>query len=131
MKVFAALFLSFILFSSFHQLNTLTGTWEYVGEVFNGKKEGAPTDYSLQRNYTATDYQAFVIEKGYEPEKYETGNYTLKADSCLETQTWCGQPSNLLNITLHYHYKVVNDTLIFNGILPTGALVTEYWKRVK
>ena len=97
----------------------------------NGVKSAAPTDYSLQRTYTNTIYEAVVLEKGYDPQKYETGDYSLKADSCLETQTWCGQPSNLLNVTIHYHYRISNDTLILNGILPNGIIVEEYWKKVK
>ncbi|WP_461452208.1 hypothetical protein [Mucilaginibacter sp.] len=131
MKIFLSLFLAVVLFSSFQIADNLSGTWEYAGDITNGKKEAAPTEYSLQRKYTSTNYEAFVLEKGYQPEKYETGDYTLKNDSCLETQTWCGQPSNLLNITIHYHYNITNDTLILTGFLPNGTSVEEYWKKVK
>jgi len=117
--------------TSFYQPGTLQGTWEYAGDIFNGKKEGAPTEYALHRKYTETNFEAFVIEKGYEPEKYETGNYTLNADTCLETQTWCAQPSKQLNITVHYHYSISNDTLTLKGVLPDGENVEEYWKRIK
>src|ERR1700743_394169 len=92
--------------SSFYQTKNLTGTWNYAGDIFNGKKEAAPTEYTLQRKYTDTGFTATVLEKGYDPEKYETGRYSLNADSCLETQTWCSQPSALLNIPVHYHYRI-------------------------
>jgi predicted secreted protein len=131
MKVVAGLFLVVVLFSSFQIVNNLSGTWEYAGDLANGKKESAPTEYSLQRKYTGTNYEAFVIEKGYQPQKYETGNYSLKTDSCLETQTWCGQPSNLLNVTIHYHCRMAKDTMVLTGILPNGTSVEEYWKKVK
>jgi len=131
MKLLAGLFLAVILFSSFQIADNLTGSWEYAGDITNGVKSAAPTEYSLQRKYTGSNYEAVVLQKGYEPEKYETGDYALKVDSCFETQTWCGQPSNLLNVTIHYHYHISNDTLILNGILPNGIKVEEYWKRVK
>ena len=62
---------------------------------------------------------------------YEKGDYKLKTDSCLETQTYSRQPSKLTGITVHYAYQIKNDTLTFNGILPNGTTVMEYWKRVK
>ena len=130
MRIVAGLFLAIILFSSFHQIDNLSGTWQYAGDITNGKKSAAPTEYSLQRNYTASNYEGFVIEKGYEPQKYETGNYKLNDDSCIETQTWCVQPSNLLNIAIHYHTHMINDTLVLTGILPNGTAVEEYWKKV-
>jgi hypothetical protein len=131
MKVVFGLLLAVILFSSFHQIDSLIGTWQYAGDITNGKRSEAPTEYSLQREYTNSDYTGLVIEKGYEPEKYETGNYQLKGDSCFEIQTWCMQPSNLLNIAIRYHYHVINDSMILTGVLPNGAPVEEYWKRVK
>jgi len=122
-----------VFLSSFYQgpTPTLTGTWQYVGDIFNGKTEGAPTAYNLQRHYDDVHFEADVIEKGYDPQKYETGIYSLKDDSCYETQTWCGQESKLLNVTVHYHYSISNDTLTLKGILPNGQHVEEYWKRVK
>jgi len=123
--------LTIAVLCSFYKAKSLTGTWNYAGDIYNGKKEAAPTDYILQRKYDDTSFTAIVIEKGYDPEKYETGRYSLNADSCLETQTWCGQQSSLLNIPVHYHYRVSHDTLILNGILPNGSNVTEYWQRVK
>jgi len=131
MKKIAASFLLIILLSSFYQTNTLKGKWEYAGDIFNGKKEGAPTEYTLQRKYNNEHYEASLLEKGSKPEKYETGDYSLNADTCLETQTWTNQESKLLNITIHYHYEIRNDTLILSGILPNGRSVEEYWKRVK
>ena len=131
MKIFAGLFFSAIIFCSYYSPRSLKGNWQYAGDIFNGKKEGAPKEYSLLRKYTDTGFTAYAIEKGYKPEKYETGRYALNADTCLETQTWCSQPSNLLNITVHYHYIFRNDTLILSGLLPTGGITEEYWKRIK
>jgi len=127
----SALFFGLILLSSFDQPKTLSGKWTYAGDIFNGKKEGGPTDYTLQRKYNDTGFTAYVIQKGYKTEEYETGIYSLAADTCLETQTWCSQPSKLLNVAVHYHYSFNKDTLVLNGILPNGAIVEEYWKRVK
>jgi len=131
MKIAAISVLVIIFLSSFYQSNPLVGKWVYAGDIFNGKKEGGPTEYTLQRDYDNSHFTAYVIEEGYKDEKYETGDYTLTNDSCVETQTWCGQPSKLLNIPVHYHYSFNKDTLVLNGILPDGALVEEYWKRVK
>ena len=63
MKFAAGLLLLFVL-SSFYQTSTLTGTWEYAWDIFNGKKEPAPTAYILQRKYGIAHFEAFVIEKG-------------------------------------------------------------------
>jgi hypothetical protein len=131
MKKLTVLVLAVLILSSFYQSQNLKGYWIYAGDFFNGKKEGAPKEYALEREYTDTGFTASVIEKGYKPEIYETGKYTLGADTCFETQTWCGQPSKLLNVTIHYHYSIQNDTLTLTGVLPTGGSTIEYWKRVK
>ena len=110
---------------------SLKGNWEYCGGTYNGKAEPASKDYTLRRQYDEAHYTALFIEKGAEPMPYEKGDYVLKQDTCLETQTFSAQPSKLLNITLKYHYRIKNDTLTFNGILPNGTVVREYWKRVK
>jgi len=120
-----------IIFFSFQSPKTLKGTWEFVGGIYNGKREGATKEYSLHRKYTATNYEAFVIEKGYKPEKYETGNYALKGDTCVDTETYSKQHSDITNIPIHYLFTVRNDTLILKGKLPTGMQVEEYWRRVK
>lgn len=130
-KILSGAFLIVIFLSSFYQAQTLEGNWEYVGDIFNGKKEGPPVGYALQRKYSPAHFEAYVIQKGYVPEMYETGDYWLKADSCLEVQTFSNQDSKLLNIPVHYHYSVINDTLTLKGILPNGEKVEEYWKRIK
>jgi hypothetical protein len=131
MKKVIVLFLGLTLLCSFYQTKSLKGTWEYAGDVFNGKKQGPPTEYTLERKYNNDHYDAFLLEKGSKPGKYETGNYTLTADSCTETQTWTNQDPGLLNIPVHYHYLISNDTLILTGVLPNGHSVEEYWKRIK
>jgi hypothetical protein len=131
MKILAVLVLSILFLSSFNMHKTLACKYIYAGDIENGRKEGGPTEYTLQRNYTATQFTAYVIEKGYKTERYETGKYSLTTDTCLETQTWCSQPSKLLNKVVHYHYNFNKDTLVLKGILPNGTKVEEYWKRVK
>jgi hypothetical protein len=131
MKALAASILLLLFLSSLYQPKTLVGKWIYAGDIFNGKKEGGPTDYTLQRNYDAKGFTAYVLQKGYKTQKYETGTYALTNDTCLETQTWCAQDSKLLNIKVHYHYSFRKDTLVLSGILPDGANVEEYWKRIR
>jgi hypothetical protein len=117
--------------SSFQSVTSLKGTWEFVGGIYNGKKEGAPAEYALRRKYNAVSYEAFAFEKGYKPEKYEAGNYLLKNDTCTDTETFCNQPSKITNIPIHYLFTIRNDTLTLKGALPTGMVVEEYWKKVK
>jgi hypothetical protein len=123
----------FIIFAfySFQIPPTLKGTWKFAGGIYNGKKEDAPTGYMLQRVYDATRYQAFALEKGYKPEKYETGTYLLRGDTCIDTEIFCSQPSKITNIPVHYLYTITHDTLVLKGTLPTGMTVEEYWRKVK
>jgi hypothetical protein len=117
--------------ASFQKEKSLKGIWEYRGGKFNNKISPAPKNYQQQRKYTDTQFDAFLLEQGEKPVKYESGNYTLKTDSCLETQTYCLQAQNMLGITVHYRYIVRNDTLILKGILPNGSAIEDYWKKVK
>jgi hypothetical protein len=130
MKKFVILVNAFVL-CAFQTAPSLKGTWQFVGGIYNGKKEGATTGYTLHRKYDATHYEAFAIEKGYKPQKYETGNYVLKGDTCIDKETFCSQPSRITNIPIHYLYTLKNDTLTLKGILPDGMRVVEYWKRIK
>ena len=116
---------------SFQSTPVLKGTWKFVGGIYNGKKEGAPTEYSLQRKYNTSSYEAFAIEKGYKTQKYEAGNYVFKGDTCVDTETFSAQPSKITNIPIHYIYTLKNDTLTLKGTLPTGMRVEEYWKKIK
>jgi len=130
MKRYCLIFAATTLFS-FISPKTLKGTWQFAGGIYNGKKEGAPEGYALQRKYTARHYQAFVIEKGAKPEKYEAGDYALNGDSCIDTETFCSQPSKIANIPIPYLYTLRNDTLTLKGTLPTGMQVQEYWIRIR
>lgn len=118
-------------FSSFQQPKTLKGTWQFCGGYFNGKPNPAPKGYALQRKYIATNYEAFLLEKGEKPYKYEAGNYKLVGNTCLETQTFSAQPSQLKGITVHFTYTMRHDTLVLKATLPNGFIEEDYWKRVK
>jgi hypothetical protein len=131
MKKLAFLFFLSIIICSFSSVNTLKGTWEFRGGIYKGKTEDAPKGYSLQRKYSDTQYDAYLQEKGEKAIKYESGRYTLKDDTCLETQTYCSQPSKLIGITIHYLYTIRHDTLILQAKMPNGNLEEDYWKRVK
>ncbi len=109
---------------------SLKGVYEYQGGVYNGKPEGAPAGYSMRRTYDNKSFTAIVIQKGSKPQKYEGGNYVIKADSCLETATYNKQTPQLVGKTAHYSFKFLKTTLILSGKLPSGMLVVEYWKKV-
>ncbi|MBS1533090.1 MAG: hypothetical protein JSU01_22510 [Bacteroidetes bacterium] len=119
------------IFAAFSWENKLKGTWEYMGGLYNGKKDNPPTEYALHRTYDDMHFNAYALEKGYKPERYEAGDYTLKGDTCIEIQTYSSQPTKLKNIPVRYLFAVRNDSLILKGTLPTGMVVEEYWKKVK
>jgi len=120
-----------LVFSSFAQVSSLKGTWQYAGGISNGKKYAAPDGFAQQRKYTNDKFEAFLLEKGEKPVRYEAGNYSLKKDSCFETQTYSLEPSVLTGKIIRYHYIVKNDTLFLKGKLPNGIEVEDYWKKVK
>jgi hypothetical protein len=130
-KILFAL-ISMGLFPAFIQINpTLKGTWIFQGGIYNGKKEGAPKEYTLQRKYQSATFDAFLLEPGQRPQKYQSGNYQLKKDTCAETETFSAQPSKMTGKTMKYHYTIRHDTLVLQGRLPTGMAVEEYWKKAK
>jgi hypothetical protein len=131
MKKAILLILLVIVLTSFQQTKTLKGTWQFCGGYLNGKFNAAPKDYTLQRKYTTTNYEAFLLEKGEKPFKYEAGDYKLVVDTCLETQTFSAQPSKLKGITVHFAYNMRHDTLVLKGKLPNGFVAEDYWKKVK
>jgi len=118
--------------ASFVKKHSLKGTWQYAGGIYNGKPEGPTSDYQLQREYhDDTTFDAYLLEAGEKPVKYQSGNYKLDADSCFETETFNIQSARLTGLTIHYHYTIQNDSLILSGTLPTGMVVEEYWKKIK
>jgi hypothetical protein len=129
-NILSALFL-ILLVSSFAGKQTLKGVWEFRGGIYNGKKEGAPVEYTLQRKYDKQHYEAFAIDSSNKPEKYEGGDYVLKGDTCVETETYSSQPSKLTGIPVAYIYTIRNDTLTLKATLPSGMVVEEYWRRKK
>jgi hypothetical protein len=120
-----------VISSSFIQPPTLKGTWQYCGGKFNNKLSPAPEGYSQQRKYADDKFDAFLLEKGEKDVKYESGTYTLTADTCAETQTYCMQDQSMVGVAVRYRYVVRNDTLILAGKLPNGAVIEDYWKKVK
>lgn len=120
-----------LVFSSFAQVSTLKGTWQYAGGISNGKHYAAPDGFTQQRKYAKDKFEAFLLEKGEKPVRYEAGNYSLKKDSCFETQTYSLEPSTLTGKTIRYTCIIKNDTLFLKGKLPNGIEVEDYWKKVK
>lgn len=131
MKKAISLILLVVVLTSFQQPKSLKGTWQFCGGYLNGKFNPAPKEYLMHRKYTATNYEAVMLEKGEKPYKYEAGKYTIVGDTCLETQTFSALPSQLLNVTLYYTSDIQNDTLILKGKLPNGSIAEDYWKKVK
>ena len=131
MKKLSFVLLLLALLSFKDKESTLKGTWQYCGGKFNNKASAAPEGYTQLRKYTDNQFDAFLLEKGEKDVKYESGNYTLKGDTCFETQTYSMQESKLLNITVHYLYKLQHDTLILTATLPSGGISEDYWKKVK
>ena|SRR6202012_1044777 len=130
-NIFILSILSFVLASSFILNETLKGTWQFVGGIYNGKKEGAPVGYTLQRKYDDQHFEAFITDSTNNPEKYEAGDYRLNGDTCIETETYSSQPSKLIGLHVPYLYAIRNDTLILSTTLPSGMTVEEYWKKTK
>lgn len=111
--------------------SSMNGTWEYQGGIYNGKKEGAPKDYKMQRTYTGKTYEGFVLEADAEPEKYDGGNYEIRDTAYLETTTFSSQPSQTLNKTVTYQFNRAGDLFTIKGTLPGGMQIEEYWKKLK
>jgi len=125
--------LNIIVFSlcSFDQPITLKGVWQYAGGTANGKFEGAPVSYKLQRTYTDKSFSAVMIEKGYKPEKYEAGTYILKGDTCFETSTFNSQSPQLVGKTVAYIYTYKNGVLHLAATLPSGMVADDQWNKIK
>lgn len=111
--------------------SSFKGTWQYDGGIYNDKQQKSSPDFKMQRTYTADKYEAFILEDGAEPEKYGSGRYEIKGDSFLVTSEYSSQPSQLIDKTIRYKFKIDKDHLTLNGILPNGMRVEEYWKKVK
>lgn len=124
------LLLSFTGFNA-AKVATLKGTWQFAGGIYNGKPDGAPKTYTMQRIYSDHDFKAYASQKGYKTEKYEAGNYILKGDTCFEKQTYSSRPSQATGKTIVYIFKVQNNELILSGTLPSGMVVEEHWKKIR
>ena len=111
--------------------NSFKGTWQYDGGIYNERKQNASADFKMQRTYTANKYEAYILEKGDEAKKYGSGRYEIKGDSFLVTSEYSLQPSQLIEKTIGYKFKIENDKLTLNGVLPNGMQVEEYWKKLK
>ena len=116
---------------SFTDVVSLKGTWQYNGGISNGKAEGPPKQYKLQRRYTDKSFTAFVLEKGNKPEKYEAGTYILKGDTCFETCTFNSQTPQAIGKTVAYIFSVKNGIIHLMATLPGGTVVDDQWKKIK
>jgi len=121
----------FALLSFKQQPASLKGTWEYRGGKFNNKLSAAPKGYSQKRKYADSTFDAFLYEPDQPTVKYESGDYTLAGDRCMETQTFCLQDQSMIGKTVHYQYTVIKDTLKLKGTLPNGAVIEDYWVKTK
>jgi hypothetical protein len=119
-----------VLLASFVKSTSLKGTWQYRGGVANGKVDGPPKGYTLQRVYTDNGYSAYVIQKGYKTEKYEMGTYRLSGDTCFETTTFSSHPSQLMGKTVAYIYTVKAGVLTLSAKLPSGMVAVDKWAMI-
>ncbi|HEY0899621.1 MAG TPA: hypothetical protein VGD90_09810 [Sphingobacteriaceae bacterium] len=108
----------------------MKGTWQYDGGIYNGKSRQAAADFKMLRTYTGDSYEGHLLE-GTTETRYTAGKYKIKDDSVFLTSTFSSQPSQLLNRTQAYEYKVEDSRLTIRGTLPNGMQVEEYWKRVE
>ncbi len=130
MKAFYILILAIASISYPFKPQTLKGGWKYIGGIYKGKAEGPSKDYILKRKYDDVHFNAYLLEPQQPPYKYQSGNYSLQADSCLETETFSTQPSKLTGFTIRYHFRIDHDTLKLKGLLPNGNAVEEHWLRL-
>ncbi|QQL51079.1 hypothetical protein [Mucilaginibacter ginkgonis] len=111
------------------KVSTLKGTYKYAGSAINGKYEPNSEEFNMERRYDNGKFDAFVLEDGKQPFKYQSGKYKLKNDSCFETETFNAQSAVLTGKTLKYSFTFHQDTLILKGILPNGNAAEEHWVR--
>ncbi len=109
----------------------LIGTWQYDGGIYNGKAQNASPDFKMHRTYTSDAYEAVLLEDGSEPELYNSGVYEVKGDSVFLTSKYSKQPSQNTDIKIGYKFRVEDQKMTTNGVLPNGMVVEEYWKKVK
>jgi hypothetical protein len=107
--------------------NPLEGTWQYAGGVYNGRQQKASPDFKMQRTYSANSYEAYKIEGASNQELYNSGVYEIHADTLSIISKFSSRPSQNIDITINYKFKINGDKLTINGILPNGMIVEEYW----
>jgi hypothetical protein len=110
--------------------NPLEGTWQYNGGLYNGREQKASPNFNMQRTYSEKSYEAFKIEDFIEPELYNSGIYEVQGDTLLITSKFSSRPSQNTDLTIRYKFKIENNKLTINGVLPNGMVVEEYWKKV-
>jgi hypothetical protein len=110
--------------------NPLKGTWQYNGGLYNGREQKATSDFIMQRTYSANSYEALKIEGSREPELYNSGIYEVKGDTLFITSKFSSRPSQNTDLTIRYKFKIENNKLTINGVLPSGMVVEEYWMKV-
>jgi hypothetical protein len=110
--------------------NPLKGTWQYNGGLYNGREQKASSDFIMQRTYSANSYEALKIEGSREPELYNSGIYEVKGHTLFITSKFSSRPSQNTDLTIRYKFKIENNKLTINGVLPSGMVVEEYWMKV-
>ena len=111
--------------------NPIIGTWQYDGGLYNGREQKASPDFQMQRTYTENTFEAFLIEGSAEPELYNSGIFVIKNDTLLITSKFSSRPSQNTDVTIIYKYVIDQNRLTIKGVLPSGMIVEEYWKKVK
>lgn len=129
LKNFSLYFFSIIFFSSCSN-NPLEGTWQYNGGLYNRREQKAPNDIKMQRTYSNDAYEAYMLEGSNKPELYNSGIYEIKGDTLLITSKFSIRPSQNTDLTIKYLFKIQEDKMIINGVLPNGMVVEEYWNKV-
>jgi hypothetical protein len=127
-RSFAGLYLTLLVGCS---SGPLEGTWQYDGGVYNGKARQATPDFKMQRTYESGNYEAYLLQGEAAPELYNSGIYEIHGDSVRVTSKFSSQPSQNTDVTISYQFKIDQDKLTTQGVLPNGMVVEEYWKKIK
>jgi hypothetical protein len=131
-KLFKSCLICAIILQTACTSSPVKGKWQYDGGVYNGKPIKPSPELIMQQTYNNNSYEAFVLERGLEPQKYAGGNYEIKGDTLKVTGTYSSQAtSQSFGKTIDYQFKIDNNRLTIKGILPNGMQIEEYWKKAE